>query len=98
MRWLNSVSGQSSNFILVKSVAEKIIKYLNYLYLNARSVNNKVEEIADFIADRRVDLCFITESRLSCTGDETLTLQTLLVSASGPTSFGNQEERWNANH
>ena len=71
-----------SNLMLVNTTTEEKDRELKCLYLNARSVNNKAEEIAELIVDREADLCFITESWLRGTDGDAMTLQRLT-----PTGF-----------
>jgi exonuclease III len=49
---------------LLKDSAHKARDILSCGYLNARSVNNKASEVADFIAEKHMDICAISETWL----------------------------------
>ena len=78
-RRFNLVRGQrnASNLIPIKTVTEEKTEYLTCLYLNARSVNKKTDEITEMIEDKRADLVLIAETWLRSGDNDVLTQRQL---------------------
>ena len=52
-------------------------KHLTICYLNARSVKNKADDIADLMVERKIDICAITETWLSATESDKIAIGNL---------------------
>ena len=53
---------QYTNLVTLKREKSQILDKVNIGYFNARSVRNKASELSEFVVDKRLDMCAITET------------------------------------
>ena len=57
--------GKDNGISIAPQCGQAVAKYLTCLGLNARSINNKAEDITEYIQEKGIDVSAITETSLS---------------------------------
>jgi len=65
-----------NNNIPIQTIKRPLLsqQYMTFGYLNARSIKNKTDDVCDFVTDNSLDVCALTETWLSGTKTDKITI------------------------